>query len=456
MESGFDLTSTDRGSISLAKGWLMLGIGAVAASGIFSILLVLCRTPIIQDIIPWVDFFHTALVVHVDLSVLIWFLAFISAIWCLGGESKLPTTDRAALYLATTGTLIIILAPFTGDARPLLNNYVPVLQQSFFQIGLAIFAVGFALRVITQFFDGFSFSDQHSGTFALAIGNKVSAVSAVIAIGIFIWSMSVLQGAGEYYFEFLFWGPGHALQFTYTIMVLVVWVWLAQIAGIQITAQPRPLVLLLILAGLPVVLAPFICMLADINSLAYRLWFTDLMIYGGLFALPLGLLITYRLFTSARANIEQHIAKATLICSLGLFTAGGALGFLIREINVTIPAHYHGSIVGITLAFFGLTYYLLPMLGYRSPLRRMAVAQLYIYGAGQLLHIAGLAWSGGYGVQRKTAGAAQGLERLPEIAGMAMMGLGGLIAIIGGMLFVIIVLISIWPGKESSKSVSKG
>jgi heme/copper-type cytochrome/quinol oxidase subunit 1 len=172
------------------------------------------------------------------------------------------------------------------------------------------------------------------------------------------------------------------------------------------------------------------------------------MIYGGLFALPLGLLITYRLCTSARANIEQQIAKATLICSLGLFAAGGILGFLIQEINVTIPAHYHGSIVGITLAFFGLTYYLLPMLGYRPPLRRLAIAQQYIYGAGQLLHIAGLAWSGGYGVQRKTAGAAQGLDRLPEIAGMAMMGLGGLIAIIGGILFVVIVLLSVWPGKS--------
>ncbi|WP_231882681.1 hypothetical protein, partial [Oleiphilus sp. HI0061] len=59
---------------------------------------------------------------------------------------------------------------------------------------------------------------------------------------------------------------------------------------------------------------------------------------------------------------------------------------------------------------------------------------------GQLMHILGLAWSGGYGVQRKTAGAAQGLDRLPEIIGMGMMGLGGLISTIGGLLFLIVII----------------
>ncbi len=52
----------------------------------------------------------------------------------------------------------------------------------------------------------------------------------------------------------------------------------------------------------------------------------------------------------------------------------------------------------------------------------------------------GLVWSGGYGVQRKVAGAAQGLDGLQEVAAMGLMGLGGLIAIIGGVLFLFVVL----------------
>src|SRR3546814_7772685 len=62
-----------------------------------------------------------------------------------------------------------------------------------------------------------------------------------------------------------------------------------------------------------------------------------------------------------------------------------------------------------------------------------------VYGAGQLLHIVGLVWSGGYGVQRKVAGAEQSLRSISEVAGMGLMGLGGLIAIIGGLLFVVVV-----------------
>jgi hypothetical protein len=63
-----------------------------------------------------------------------------------------------------------------------------------------------------------------------------------------------------------------------------------------------------------------------------------------------------------------------------------------------------------------------------------------VYGGGQLTHILGLAWSGGYGVQRKVAGAEQVLRSSSEIAGMGLMGLGGLIAIVGGLLFVVVTM----------------
>jgi heme/copper-type cytochrome/quinol oxidase subunit 1 len=123
-----------------------------------------------------------------------------------------------------------------------------------------------------------------------------------------------------------------------------------------------------------------------------------------------------------------------------LFTAGGLIGVTIAGANVKIPAHYHGCIVGVTLALMGVVYHLLPRLGYAAPQGRLAVAQPWLYGAGQLMHIIGLVWSGGYGVQRKVAGAEQVLRSGAEVAGMGLMGLGGLLAIVGGLLFVVVVL----------------
>jgi len=116
------------------------------------------------------------------------------------------------------------------------------------------------------------------------------------------------------------------------------------------------------------------------------------------------------------------------------------IGIFISGSNVRIPAHYHGCIVGVTLALMGLVYHLLPRMGYGTPQGRLATWQPALYGAGQFMHIVGLVWSGGYGVQRKVAGSEQVLHSTAEIAGMGLMGLGGLIAIIGGLLFVVVVI----------------
>jgi hypothetical protein len=47
----------------LAAGWLLLALAALVASGLFSILLVLARTPGLQQMFPVADFFRVALVV---------------------------------------------------------------------------------------------------------------------------------------------------------------------------------------------------------------------------------------------------------------------------------------------------------------------------------------------------------------------------------------------------------
>ncbi|MFN7452136.1 MAG: hypothetical protein ACK5R5_04440, partial [Alphaproteobacteria bacterium] len=54
------------------RRWLMLGVAALAIAGLFSLILVIARTPQLAGL---KELFSVALVVHVDLSVLVWFLA---------------------------------------------------------------------------------------------------------------------------------------------------------------------------------------------------------------------------------------------------------------------------------------------------------------------------------------------------------------------------------------------
>jgi heme/copper-type cytochrome/quinol oxidase subunit 1 len=194
---------------------------------------------------------------------------------------------------------------------------------------------------------------------------------------------------------------------------------------------------LFVLAALPLLAVPVIYSYWPVGSVFHMLNFAKLMEVGHPLMLPLGI---FAAATVWQVRGQRAPAQAALIASMLLFATGGLLAYLIKGVNVVIPAHYHGSIVGVTLAFMGLTYVLLPKLGFGSADGKMAFWQPYVYGGGQLIHILGLAWSGGYGVQRKVAGAEQVLTSLPQKIGMGMMGLGGLIAIIGGVMFVLVCL----------------
>ena len=165
---------------------------------------------------------------------------------------------------------------------------------------------------------------------------------------------------------------------------------------------------------------------------------------------PMSLAVLVALRPASAMRADARPLRAALISSVVLFAVGGVIGIFISGNNVKIPAHYHGSIVGVTLALMGLVYHLLPQLGYAAPVGRLATWQPIVYGAGQLMHITGLVWSGGYGVQRKVGGAEQVLRSGGEIAGMGLMGLGGLVAIIGGLLFVIVVIRAVRDGKRAS------
>jgi heme/copper-type cytochrome/quinol oxidase subunit 1 len=198
-----------------------------------------------------------------------------------------------------------------------------------------------------------------------------------------------------------------------------------------------------------VALTPLVYLAYDVTSVEHRRLLTWMMrVGGGLSILPIGLALVFALADLRGVSARGRPVRAALIMSLVLFAAGGLIGFTISGSNVKIPAHYHGCIVGITLAFMGVAYDLLPRLGFRAPSGRLANCQPYVYGIGQLLHITGLVWSGGYGVQRKVAGADQVLTTIQQVAGMGLMGLGGLVAVIGGVLFLIVVWSSLAAGKH--------
>lgn len=449
----FDLEVPTTEQRAIAAGWLGLGVAALIGAGLFSVLLVLARTPGFSQWVPAGNFFRVALIVHVDLSVLVWFIAMAGMLWTVDSSAKRLALGWVALFVSAAGAALIAVAPFTGPATPIMSNYVPVLDNHVFLYGLGVTGIGFALLVLRAFLAPAPLSLRMDGADALRFGLKASAVAAAVSLLALGWSWYEVPrelDAGTYY-ELLFWGPGHVVQFAWTLLMLVGWAWLAQLSGSPLPLRPRVVALIYLIALVSVFLAPLIYLNWTVLAIEHQRMMTWLMRFGGgLAILPMVLALTVALFTGRASSPAQRPLRAALVCSLALFAVGGLIGFMIRGSDVRVPAHYHGSIVGVTLALMGLAYALLPRFGYRAPEGRLALWQPYLYGGGQLMHILGLLWSGGYGVQRKVAGAEQVLRTPQEVFGMGLMGLGGLVAIAGGMLFVWVVLRAMLAGRRAS------
>ena len=168
--------------------------------------------------------------------------------------------------------------------------------------------------------------------------------------------------------------------------------------------------------------------------------FTDLQ-YGMalpsvLFGFPLLMAIISVRNTDGYLPCHQP-AVLCLALSPIVFAVGGTLGLFVDGADTRTPAHYHGVIAGINLSFMGLFYGLfLPLMGRDLKPSRTVNAQVWMFGGGQLLASLGLFMAGGYGTPRKTAGGAQNLSDLGAIVGMYLNGIGALIAISGGVMFI--------------------
>ena len=240
--------------------WLMLGLASLVGAGIFSILLVLARTPAIQQITPLIDFFRVALVVHVNLSVVIWLLSIAGMLWSLASARERPVWDRISWWLAAAGTAVIIISPFVGAADPLMNNYVPLLRHPVFYTGLILFTVGIASHLLRSLLSLRKPSTVLDGNTALQLGIALGALITAAAIAALVasWAGTPSDMAGEIYYEFLFWGNGHVLQFSHTLLMMIAWIVLADASGCRFELTPRLTLTFLIILSLPVITVPFL------------------------------------------------------------------------------------------------------------------------------------------------------------------------------------------------------
>lgn len=443
-------------------GWAGLSITALAIAGLFVLLVVPARTPVVQDLLPWDPnvFFRQALVTHVVFSVVIWFLGGLGLLCVVATErlaSAWPDGAVRAQFLGPLGLWLTVIAmgmlvagTLAGAGWPSLNNYVPVLVHPLYYAGLAVLFAGVALPVVRLLVN----LGGHLRAAPDLLPWAVAAVGAtyLMAPACFLLAWQDLPPglSAEDANEQLFWGGGHVLQVVNTGVLMAAW-HVVMRRTLNEPLLPHPLSVPVFLALPAVGLAGVVTLAAtDAMSGVYYRAFTDLYIYALVLPAAVALLSAASVLWRRRGDIvwtEPGILG--LLLSLILFGVGGVLGYGLGEGDTRTPAHYHAVIGGVNLALMALFIaQVLPVLGREFENTRAVRWFLALYFSGQLVHSLGLYAAGALGVARKTAGTEQGLDSVVKIASMGIMGLGGLVAVTGGVAFVWMAARRLWPTRR--------
>lgn len=414
------------------RGWLILGVAALSAAGAMALLLALSRTPGAEHFLPWdpQTFFRRALVTHVVLAFVLWFLAMLGGL-CVAARGK-GEAGLSGLAFAVVGTVLLVIPALAGEGEPQLANYVPVLNHPLFLIGLGMFALGAAIPAMDLILrPGDRLSD-------LAQGTRIAAAVYILALlCVFLaWQDLPKDGDPFAHADTLFWGAGHLLQIAFTALLLASW----QSLGAQaFMLAPLPRIpwrvvcALLLLAAVP---GPILYFAYGGDAPGLRLAFTRL--YWIALPIPAAAVIGAVI---ARLRQGPHDWRSPaflgLALSVALFAAGGLMGLFADGTDTRTPAHYHAEIGGVNLAFMGLIFaQLLPAIARPGAGGRAFRLQFWIYAAGQSAFSLGMFVAGAAGVARKVAGAEQGLDTLAKKASLGLTGAGGAVAVIGGVLFI--------------------
>lgn len=420
-------------------GWTAVGVAALALAGAFAFLLAFSRIPGSESLIAWpAGFFHKGLVIHVVFSFVVWFLAVFAALATLAGAPSKGSGRSPGSVLAVAAAVVampLLFVPALLDrGEATLNNYIPAIIDPLYYAGLALLALAVAQPAATALAGAGRGKGARSDPFGFAMASAAAVYGLALVCFAAAWALQRHEPATFAFNEQLFWGGGHVLQVLNTLLLVVAWAWLgAHVAGRPLVPRPAFIAAAAILLALAVA-APVFYLLFPPFSAEQTRAFTTLQYGLG----PAALIVAVPLALGlSRPWPRRRPELVCLALSLLLFAVGGAFGLFVDGADTRTPAHYHGVIASVTLAFMGLFYALiLPALGRPRPSERAMRLQLHLFAWGQLAACIGLFLAGGHGAPRKVAGEAQGLEVMAARIGMGLNGIGGLIAIVGGILFV--------------------
>jgi len=495
-DSGFYF---DKSAESLMKANAVAGAVALLVAGVLGLGVILTRWQEVH-LLP-ANLFYQALTGH-GLNALIFWIIFFEVAILYFASSTLLRTRLAAPRWAWLGFALMIIGWITnnvavlqGNSSVMMTSYAPMQAAPHFYLGLILFAVG-ALIACFVFLGTLVIARDdrtYEGSIPLVTFGALTACiiaiftiasGAIILIPTFLWSIGYINHIDAEMYRVIWWGMGHSSQQINVAAHVSVWYLLV---GVLFGARPMSekvsrMAFLLYILFLQLASAHHILVDPGISS-EWKIFNTSYAMYLAVLASMIhGLTVPGSMEVAQRRKgltkgMFEWLRKAPwgnpvfsgFFFSLVIFGfIGGITGVVMgtEQINLIIhntiyvPAHFHATVaVGTTLAFMALTYLLIPVLFRRQVfLPRVAKWQPYVFASGMTLMILFMLGAGTLGVARRHwdmdfTGALLNFE-YPGTAYtmMAVAGVGGVLAVLGGAMFLLVTVGSLLFGKRLDES----
>jgi cytochrome c oxidase subunit 1 len=471
---------------------------ALLVGGLLAIGVVLTRWPAVHWLAA--DTFYMVLTAHGINMLIFWMIFFEVAVLYFCASTLLrcriatPKIAWVAYALMLVGAVMNNIDVFRGGSSVMMTSYVPMMATPWFYLGLILFAVG-ALIACFVFFGTLVVAKRektYQGSVPLVtFGAIVAAIiavftivsGAIILVPTYLLALGLISNVDPLIYRTIWWAFGHSSQQINVAAHISIWY---LVAALAFGAKPmservsRGAFLLYILF---LQLASAHHLLADPGvSTEWKVVNTSYFMYFAVLASMIhGLTVPGAMEVAQRAKgynkgLFEWLRKApwgnptfsgVFISLVGFGFLGGISGVMMgtEQLNLIIhntiyvPGHFHATVVvGTTLTFMALTYYLIPVLFKRETISPgLAKIQPYLFGFSMYFFCLVMMGAGTLGVSRRHwdmafSGAAMAYE-WPGAAYlmMGLVGIGGIAAIVGGGLYIYITVGSLLWGKKLDK-----
>jgi cytochrome c oxidase subunit 1 len=277
----------------------------------------------------------------------------------------------------------------------------------------------------------------------------------------------------------VWWGLGHSSQQINVAAMVSIWYLLATftVGGVVVNQKISRTAFVLYILFISMASAHHLLVDPGMGA-AWKIWNTSYFMYMAVlasmihgFTVPAGVEMGMRLRGFTR-GVFGWLRKApwgdpgfsSLVFSVVVFGfVGGITGvtFGTEQINIIahntlrIPGHFHATVVsGTAMAFMGLTYYVIPLVfRKRIAFYPLARIQPYLFSVGMLVFSLAMTFAGTFGIPRRHwdvtfSGAPFDVQYSPAVdIIIAVMAIGGLLGILGGAIYILVTVVSVFFGK---------